>query len=65
MVCGSGVPPYDLLNLYMYGVFNSKYSMSVSPKRLELKSLKERTKADKLWTPGAELLSLRPPLKAL
>jgi hypothetical protein len=49
----------------MYGVFNSKYSMSVSPKRLELKSLKERTKADKLWTPGPELLSLRPPLKAL
>jgi hypothetical protein len=45
-VCGSGVPPYDFLNLY--GIFNSGFSASVSQKRLELKSFKGRTKAEEL-----------------
>jgi hypothetical protein len=62
-VCGSGVPPYDFLNLY--GVFNSKFSVSDSQKRLDLKSFKGRTKAEELGPPWFELLSLRPPLKAL
>jgi hypothetical protein len=39
--------------------------VSVSQKRLELKSLKVRTKAEELRTPGPELLSLRPPLTGL
>jgi hypothetical protein len=34
-------------------------------KRLELKSLKGRTKAEELRDPVPDLLSLRPPLKAL
>jgi hypothetical protein len=37
-VCGYRVPPYDFLNLY--GIFNSKFSASVSQERLEPKSLK-------------------------
>ena len=62
-ICGSGVPPYDLLNLY--GVFNSRFSASVSQKLLELKSLKRQTKAEEEGTLGSELLSLRLSLKAL
>jgi hypothetical protein len=38
VVCGSGVPPYDSLNLY--GILNSRFFVSFSEKRLELKSLK-------------------------
>ena len=34
----SGVPPYDFLN--SYGVFNTRFSSSVSQKWLDLKSLK-------------------------
>ena len=45
--------------------FNSRFSASVSQKRLELKSLKGQTKAEELGTPGPKLLSLRLLLKAL
>ena len=63
VVCGSGVPPYEFLNLY--GIFNIMFCPSVSQKRLELKSPKRWTKAEELETPDPELLSLRPSLKAL
>jgi hypothetical protein len=46
----------------VYGIFNSRFWSSVSQKRLELKSLKGQTKAEELWTPCPELLSLRLPL---
>jgi hypothetical protein len=63
-VCGSGVPPYEFLNLY--GVSHSRFSISFFPeKRLELKSLKRQTKAEELGAPCPELLSLRLSLKAL
>jgi hypothetical protein len=42
------------------------FSISFSPeKRLKLKSLKGRTKAEEEGAPCPYLLSLRPPLKAL
>jgi hypothetical protein len=40
--------PYDFLNLY--GIFSSRFWSSVSQKRLELKSLKRRTKAEEEGT---------------
>jgi hypothetical protein len=56
-----------LLNLYFrkYGIFNSRFSTSVSQKRLELKSFKGRTKAEEVADRVRDLLSLHPPLKAL
>ena len=62
-VCGSGVPPYNFLNVC--GIFNSRFCPSVSQKRLDLKSLKRQTKAEEEGTPGPFLLSLRLSLKAL
>ena len=49
VVCGSGVPLYDFLNLY--GIFNSRFPVSFSEKRLELKSLKGQTKAEEEGPP--------------
>ena len=63
MVSGSGVPPYDFLNLY--GIPTAGFAYVSPEKRLELKGLKGRTKAEKLGQQLPELLSLRPPLKAL
>ena len=62
---GSGVyiPPYDFFKLY--GVFDCRFCISFSQKRLELKSLKEQTKAAEEGPPGPFLLSLRLPLQAL
>jgi hypothetical protein len=52
--------------LNSYVVFNSRFSTPVFPeKRLELKSLKERTKAEELEDPVPDLLSFRLPRKAL
>ena len=61
--CGSGVPLYDFLNLY--GVFNSRFSVIFSEKRLKLKSLKGQTKAEELGGQALELLRPRPSLNAL
>jgi hypothetical protein len=41
------------------------FCISFLKKRLELKSLKERTMAEALRPRGPQLLNLRPPLKAL
>jgi hypothetical protein len=49
-VCGSGVPPYDFLNLY--GISNSRFSGVFPKERLELKSLKGQTKAEEEGPPG-------------
>ena len=34
--------------MVLYGIFNNRFSASVSQKRLELKSIKGQTKAEKL-----------------
>ena len=62
-LCGSGVPPYEFLNLY--GVFNSRFSNSFFKKRLDLKSFKGEMKAEELGDRVPELLSLRVSIKAL
>ena len=43
----------------------SQFPISIPEKRLDLKSLKGRIKAEELWHQLSQLLSLRPPLKAL
>jgi hypothetical protein len=57
VVCGFGVPPYDLLNLY--GVLTASFATETAEKQLDLKSLYGWTKTEELRTPDLELLSLR------
>jgi hypothetical protein len=42
----------------LYVVFDSRFSISFSKKRLELKSLKRQTKAEELRRQAPQLLSL-------
>ena len=62
----SAVPEYCHTNFLICMVFLTAGFPRVFPeKRLELKSFKGWTKAEELGARGPELLSLRPPLKAL
>ena len=65
-VCGSGAPPYTVLDLSYMVFLTASFPRETAEERLDLKGLKGSPKAEKVRTPGPELLySLRRPLKAL
>ena len=66
-VCGSGVPAVRFFKFewYFRKIGKSYFARETAEKRLDLKSLKGRKKAEELRPPWPHLPSLLPPLKAL
>jgi hypothetical protein len=62
---GSGVPPYDFLNVYGNFFKTARFLLETTEEWLDLNSLKGQTKAEEHGGRVPELLSLRLSLKAI